>query len=97
MQSRLLIGLFVAGALCACAKSEALDESEQKYVNLSLALIRARAPQTDSLGVRRALDSVYRTFKSDSATFHASTLAFDKSPDRSSLVFRAISDSLRAH
>jgi hypothetical protein len=81
--------------LTGCKKDDTLAEGEQRYVSLSVALLRARSVGLDSAMVRSKLDSVYRVFKTDSAAFRKQSEGFAKSPDRAEKVFRAISDSLR--
>lgn len=97
VRSKLLIGLLACATLCACGKSELLNAEEQNYVKLSIALVTARVHASDTIVVRRELDSVYRAFKTDSGAYHKATEAFEKVPSRAEIVFRAISDSLRAH
>ena len=94
MRSKLIPLLLLAAVVCGCSKSEALDANEQKYVKLSVALMNARSTAKDSATVKRGLDSVYRVFQSDSGTYHKQTDAFVSTPDRASMVFRAINDSL---
>ena len=87
-----LLLVFIVG----CSKSEKLTDDEQKYVTLSISLLKARQASSDSVTLRYKLDSVFRAYHSDTSSYRKTTEAFANIPDRSEKVFRAITDSLHS-
>lgn len=80
--------------LIGCARSEKLDEKEMRYVALSVALTQARFQARDTVILTTKLAAVYKKFGIGKDGFTEETQELGKDPERTSLVFKAISDSL---
>jgi hypothetical protein len=95
---RLLIAILVSSALCAsCTKKASLTDDEERYVQITLAILKARATtaqSTDSLQLGRTLDSVYKAFETDSADYVRMSVELADKPDHALLAYQTIRDSL---
>jgi hypothetical protein len=94
MQFRKTIGMIAFIGLIGCAKSEKLDSDELQYVKTSIAITNARFASRDSTQLAKKLDSVYKKLETSKESYIEQTTNFSKDPDRASIVFRAIADSL---
>lgn len=89
-----LFALIISFVLFSCGDSENLDDDELEYVNIAVALGRIKASAKDSTDHARLRDSIYRVFNMTNDAFAARTEAMTDHPQRTSLIFRAIGDSL---
>ncbi len=95
---RLLIAILVTSALCvSCTKKASLTDDEERYVQITLAVMKARATtdkSTDSLQLGRTLDSVYKAFEIDSAEYVRMSVELAEKPNHALLAYQTIRDSL---
>ena len=87
----LLALAFVIG----CAKSEKLDDEEQEYVHLTVALAKIKAKAADSSEYQHLRDSIFRAFQTTKSAYTAKTESLTEKTERTSIIFRAIGDSLK--
>jgi hypothetical protein len=88
--------MLLAMACCiGCAKSEKLDDEEQEYVHLTVALAKAKAQASDSLQYHRLRDSIFGAFQTTKSAYTAKTESLTEKTERTSIIFRAIGDSLK--
>ncbi len=91
---RIAICLVLAASLLGCAKSEKLNDEELEYINLSVALGKVKAFSIDSAHHHRLRDSVLTAYNSTLNAYTAKTESLTETPERTSIIFRAIADSL---
>lgn len=94
-----LIALLVLSGLCAsCTKKASLTDEEERYVQITLAVMKARAVTAqlgaDSLQLRRSLDSIYKAFETDSAAYVRMSVDLAEKPNHALLAYQTIRDSL---
>ena len=93
-----LITLLILGGLCAsCTKKASLTDDEERYVQITLAIMKTRATtaqSTDSLLLGRRLDSVYKVFDIDSAEYVRMSGELAEKPNHALLAYQTIRDSL---
>ena len=94
MRSKYVLLLVLLLSAASCDKSDQLDEAEKKYVLLNVALVKSRANSTDSAILKFRMDSVFKAFNSSEKEFLSQSKQLASTPDRSEIIFRAISDSL---
>ena len=94
MRSKWLVISLLVIVVASCSKSDQLDETERKYVLLNVALVKSRATSTDSAILKFRMDSVFKAFGSSEKDFLSQSKQLASTPDRSEIIFRAISDSL---
>jgi hypothetical protein len=81
-------------SLFGCAKSEKLDDEEINYVQITMALTKARISSHDSLQLVWRLDSVYKKFGTTKDGYKKRTTDFSEDPQRAQIIFKAIGDSM---
>lgn len=96
---RPLLCLVLAGTLFAsCSKKPGLSDDDERYIEITLALMRARAnvaqAGADSLHLRRSLDSVYKAYEIDSTQYVRMSEELAERPDHALLTYQTIRDSL---
>jgi hypothetical protein len=95
---RLIAVLLVLGLCASCTKKASLTDEEERYVDITLAIMKTRADiaraGADSLQLRRSLDSVYKVFKTDSAAYVKMSVDLTEKPNHALLAYQAIRDSL---
>ncbi|MDP4235969.1 MAG: hypothetical protein Q8919_05935 [Bacteroidota bacterium] len=80
--------------LFGCARSEKLDSDEMNYVQMTLALTRARVAAHDTIRLRSNLDSVFKKYGTSKTDYTNRTMELGKDAGRAAIIFRAIADSL---
>lgn len=86
--------VLAASLLQGCAKSENLNDEEIEYVKLSAALGKIKAFANDSAHHHRLRDSVLTAYNTTLGAYTAKTESLTETPERTSIIFRAIADSL---
>ena len=81
-------------SIFGCAKSEKLDDNEMNYVQITLALTKARVSSYDSVQLITKLDSVYKKFGITKEEYKKRTTDFANDPQRAQIIFKAIGDSM---
>lgn len=98
MRSLPLIALLaVSGLLVSCSKKASLSDDEERCVEITLAMMRARASagqSADSLLLGRKLDSLYKVFGIDSAAYVKMSVDLAERPNHALLAYQTIRDSL---
>ena len=74
---------------------EKLTEEEVSYIDLTLALAKAKAIARDSIHHHHLRDSLFRAYQTTKDAYTARTEAYADKPERTSIIFRAIGDSLK--
>lgn len=97
MRSKLFVCL-LSLALLACAEEEdASPIDDQKYIDVTLALLKARStpiPGPDSTNVRPRLDSVFTSHKLTPEEYRKMSEALASDPERALRLHNVIKDSL---
>jgi hypothetical protein len=100
---RLAASLLFIVTIAGCSQEPSLSDEEERFVDITLALMRARANvaqinDTNQLNqsqrLRVAIDSVYKRFEIDSVEYHKLSVALADKPSHALLAHQAIKDSL---
>jgi hypothetical protein len=95
---RLCIAVLLIGLCASCTKKASLTDDEERYVKITLAIMKTRADLAragaDSLQLGRSLDSVYKAFETDSASYIKMSVALAERPNHALLAYQTIRDSL---
>jgi hypothetical protein len=93
-----VILLFLAISMASCSEKASLNDDDERYVEITLAMMKTRAKVAqagaDSLQLRRSLDSVYKVFKIDSTEYVRMSVELAERPDHALLAYQTIRDSL---
>jgi hypothetical protein len=96
MHYRGLLACMLLGLL-ACESAPEAPVNDQQYVEVTLALLRARSTPIegpDSTNVQPRLDSIYEAYGITAAEYQAMTLALASEPERALRLHTIIKDSL---
>lgn len=97
MRSRIAV-LLVGALLVSCGSKEELSDDEMEYVDITLALLRARTTAqprgADTTNIDHALNQVYARYNTSANGYREMTQELAEDPFRADLVHRAVKDSL---
>jgi hypothetical protein len=95
---RLMFAIVLLSLCASCTKKASLTDDEERYVKITLAIMKTRAnlakTGADSLQLRRSLDSVYKAHQTDSAAYVRMSVALTEKPNHALLAYQTIRDSL---
>ena len=96
---RPVIALLILGSvLASCSKKASLSSDEERYVEITLAIMKTRAKVAqqgaDSVRLKSALDSIYKVYEIDSAGYVQMSAELAERPSHAVLAYQAIRDSL---
>ena len=96
--NRLSIALAFLLLTASCSRTPALDKEEQKYVNLTVDILRARSiidSVNDTAKARASLHAIYAKYRTTETAYKAFADRLPNNPKHALMIYAAVKDSLK--